>query len=199
MMQGNVRAAGASTEYVIVRDPFMMPFVAKTICPARGELACKENLCHFSRTLSRRWSGHTCHQWGENRIGSSTLIVGKMFGAHGYNRDAGLAGTVPSPGGFSTGCLSRSDLVMVAMGFSPWSGPQKGRGVAERRLNHRPGASHIAGGGGRSGVAPRRKGLPAFPFRGLKPHGYRHQVALRQIPNHPLETSRNHWRLSSVG
>jgi len=37
--------------------------------------------------------------------------------------------------------------------------------------------------GGRSGVAPRRKGWRAFPFRGLKPHGYRHQVAPRQISN----------------
>jgi hypothetical protein len=42
----------------------------------------------------------------------------------------------------------------------------------------------------RSGVAPRRKGWRAFPFRGLKPHGYRHQVAARPIPNHPL-ASRN--------
>jgi hypothetical protein len=41
---------------------------------------------------------------------------------------------------------------------------------------------------GRSGVAPRRKDWRAFPFRGLKPHGYRHKVAPRQIPNRPLAT-----------
>ena len=58
-------------------------------------------------------------------------------------------------------------------------------------MNHRPGALQAAV---RWGAVRRRSAtqrFAGFSFRGLKPHGYRHKVAPRQIPHHPLETSRN--------
>src|SRR5213593_742599 len=73
-----------------------------------------------------------------------------------------LIGKSSSPDfGNWTALGSRSDLMMVAVGFSPRTGCPPG-GVAERRLNA---SSNCAV---HSVVAPRRKNCAA-PIRGLKP------------------------------
>ena len=61
------------------------------------------------------WVGRPPRESGglQGRDGGRNRFIAKMCGAHGFNRDAGLAGPGISPGGFSTGCPSRSGLPMV--------------------------------------------------------------------------------------